>query len=252
AQCTNGEAFRFQQSKFITLRGFTITSATSRAVLLLGAPNNNQAIHLERLRIFRNGTPPCDGGITIAGGNPGTLIVNSLIYGNGRNGIATIDIAGGPHYLIGNTIHGNAWNGVNVTRSQEVFLVNNAITGNGTATGTIGGRFGVTRESTSPPNPGGIHLLNNLICGNRLGEINGPALDGTDSGNFTPTGGEGPGVVARPGCNVPANVYAGLAGADGVANTADDDFTPSTSSPLLDAGLDPRTLGLDPVLNPLP
>src|SRR2546422_9131002 len=107
---------------------------TSRAVLLLGGPNNNQAIHLERLRIFGNGIPPCDGGITIAGGNPGTLIVNSLIYGNGRNGIATIDIAGGPHYLIGNTIHGNAWNGVNVTRSHEAFLVNNALPGNGTGT----------------------------------------------------------------------------------------------------------------------
>lgn len=31
----------------------------------------------------------------------------------------------------------------------------------------------------------------NLLCGNRLGEINGPALDATDSGNLTPTGGEG-------------------------------------------------------------
>src|SRR5439155_819774 len=62
---------------------------------------------------------------------------------------------------------------------------------------------------------------------------------------------EGPGVTARAGCNVPANVYADVAGADGVANTADDDFTPATGSSLLDAGLDPRTLGLDPVFNPL-
>ena len=73
-------------------------------------------------------------------------------------------------------------------------ISNNAITGNGTEVGTTGGRFGVVRESSTSPDPVGIHLLNNLICGNRLGEINGPALDGTDAGNLTPTGGEGPGV----------------------------------------------------------
>jgi hypothetical protein len=38
----------------------------------------------------------------------------------------------------------------------------------------------------------------NLLCGNRLGEINGPALDATDSGNLTPTGGEGSGAAAVP------------------------------------------------------
>ena len=250
-QCTNGFAIRLQQSKFITIRRLTITGAGGQAISLLGGNNQNQAIHLERLRIFGNGSGSCDGGITIARGNPGTLILNSLIDANGRNGISTIDADGGPHYLIGNTIHGNQWSGISVTRSHEAYLVNNAITGNGTAAGSTGGRFGVTRESSTTPNLGGIHLLNNLICGNRLGEINGPALDGTDSGNLTPTGSEGPGVTARAGCNVPANVYADVAGADGVANTADDDFTPATGSSLLDAGLDPRTLGLDPVFNPL-
>ncbi len=250
-QCTNGYAVKLQQSKFITLRGLTITGAGGQAVSLLGGNNANQAIHLERLRIFGNGSSSCDGGVTIARGNPDTLLLNSLIYGNGRNGFATIDADGGPHYLIGNTIHGNAWSGVSVTRSHVVFLVNNAITGNGTATGSTGGRFGVSREASSSPDPTGIHLLNNLVCGNRLGEVNGPALDGTDAGNLTPTGTEGPGVAASPGCDVAANVYAHVAGPDGVANTGDDDFTPVTASPLLDAGFDPRTLGLSTAFNPL-
>ena len=138
---------RFQQSKFITLRGLTITGAGGQAVSLLGG------IHLERLRIFGNGSSECNGGITIARGNPDNLILNSLIYGNGRNGLATIDADGGPQYVVGTTIHANAWSGVNVSRNHTIFLVNNGITGNGTATGSIGGRFGVTREAspTAPP-----------------------------------------------------------------------------------------------------
>jgi len=251
AGCTNGHAVRFEQSKFITLRGLTITGAGGQAVSLLGGNNQNQAIHLERLRIFGNGSSECNGGITIARGNPGTLILNSLIYSNGRNGVATIDADGGPHYLIGNTIHANAWSGVYVTRDHEVFLVNNAITGNGTQSGSTGGRFGVSRESSTTPHPGTIHLLNNLICGNRLGEINGPALDATDAGNLTPTGAEGPGVTASPGCDLPGAVYASVNGPDGLPNTADDDFALATSSPAIDRGMDPRTLGLDATFNPL-
>jgi RHS repeat-associated protein len=251
SQCTNGYAFRLQQSKFITIRGLTITGAGGQAISLLGGNNQNQAIHLERLRIVGNGSGSCDGGITIARGNPGTLILNSLIHGNGRNGFSTVDADGGPHYLIGNTIHGNQWSGVSVTRNHETYLVNNAITGNGVVTGSTGGRFGVTRESSTSPNPAGIHLLNNFVCGNRLGEINGPALDATDSGNLTPTAAEGPGVTAAAGCSVTSNVYGDANGPDGVASTADDDFTPVTASPLLDAGLDPRTLGLDAAFNPL-
>jgi len=244
SQCTSGYAVRIQQSKFITLRGLTITGAGGQAVALLGGSSDNQAIHLERLRIFGNGSSSCDGGITVNRGNAGTLIANSLIYGNGRNGVTFIDADGGPQYLIGNTIHRNAWSGVNVARNHETWLINNAITGNGTGTGSTGGRFGVTREGSTNPQPTGIHLLSNLVCGNRLGEINGPALDASDSGNLTPTGIEGAGVTASPGCEIPANVYAHLAGADNLTNTADDDFTPATGSPLVDRGMDPRTLGL--------
>jgi len=250
-QCTNGHGVRFQQSKFITLRGLTITGTGGQAISLLGGNNQNQAIHLERLRLVGNGSSECNGGITIARGNPDTLILNSLIYANGRNGVATIDADGGPHWLIGNTIHGNGWSGVRVTRSHVVWLVNNALTGNGTAAGSTGGRVGVSREDSTSPDPAGIHFLANLVCGNRLGELDGPALDATDSGNLTPTGTEGPGVSASPGCDATGSVYQNLAGPDGLVGTGDDDVTPAPGSPLIDRGIDPRTLGLDPAFNAL-
>jgi len=224
-QCTNGFAIRLQQSKFITIRGLTITGAGGQAIALLGGNNQNTAIHIERNRIVGNGSPSCNGGITIARGNPDTLIVNNLISANGRNGLATIDADGGPHDIIGNTIHGQGWSGVSITRNHQVFLVNNVITGNGTQTGSTGGRFGVAREASTTPDPSGIQLLTNLICGNRLGEINGPALDATDGGNLTPTGTEGPGVVASLGCDNTATVFKSLAGPDGLVGTADDDVT---------------------------
>jgi RHS repeat-associated protein len=251
SQCTNGYGIRLQQSKYITIRGLTITGAGGQAISLMGGNNQNQAIHIERNRIFGNGSSECSGGITIARGNADTLILNNLIYANGRNGITFIDADGGPHSLIENTIFANAWNGVDVARNHTVYLVNNLITGNGTATGSTGGRHGVSREASTSPQPAGIHLLYNLVCGNRLGEINGPALDATDAGNLTPSGSEGSGVGASPGCDLPANVYANLNGPDTLPNTADDDVSLAPSSPAVDRGMDPRTLGLDPAFNPL-
>jgi len=249
ATCTNGHAIRFQQSKFVTVRGLTITGAGGSAISLVGGNNQNLAIVLERLRIFGNGSSECNGGITIARGNAGTLVVNSLIYANGRNGIATLDADGGPHAVVNNTIYDNGWNGISVTRNHDVLVVNNAITGNGVAAGTTGGRFGVTREASSAPDPVGILLLHNLICGNRLGEIDGRELDVTDRGNLTPTGTEGLGVIASPGCDSPATTYARLAGADGRIDTGDDDVTPSDNSPLVDHGVDPRIAVLYPYLS---
>ena len=97
SQCTNGHALRLQQSKFFTIRGLTITGAGGQAISLLGGNNQNQAIHIERNRIVGNGSSSCDGGITIARGNPNTDIANILIDGIGRNGLSTIDADGGPH-----------------------------------------------------------------------------------------------------------------------------------------------------------
>jgi parallel beta-helix repeat protein len=142
SQCTNGHAVRFQQSRFVTLRGFTITGAGGAAIWLMGGNNENEAVHVERNRILHNGGPECDGGITVNRGNPGTVIANNLIYGNGRKGLSILDQDGGPHYVVGNTIHGNAWTGIWVARNHAVVLANNAVTGNGTASGSTGGRFG--------------------------------------------------------------------------------------------------------------
>lgn len=85
------------------------------------------------------------------------------------------------------------------------------------------------------------------MCGNRGREIAGPLLDSTDAGNLTPTGTEGNGVVASPGCEDPATVYADPgAGPDGAAL----DLSLAESSPALDSGTDPLALGLDPALEP--
>lgn len=249
--CTGNYAIRFQQSKFITIRGLTITGTGGQAISLLGGNNQNQDIHIELNRIFGNGSNSCDGGITINRGNPGTLIVNNLIYANGRNGISFIDADGGPHYIINNTIYGNQWNGVDVARSHIVTLANNIVNGNGTASGTTGGRFGVRRESTTSPQPAGIKLLNNLVCGNTQGQISTQVLDATDSSNFTPLGNEGTRVGALPGCEVPANLFGNKDGVDDRPNTGDDDFSLMPNSLAIDVGMDPRTLGFNPSYNPI-
>jgi hypothetical protein len=245
-QCAQGHAIRIERSRFVTIRGLTITGAGGAAIALAGGVDRNLGIHVERNRIVGNGGTGCDGGITIGAGNVGTLIVNNLVFANGRNGVATLDGEGGPHTLVQNTIHANGWNGVSATRSHVFLLLNNAITGNGTQPGGSGGRVGVRRETA--PLPVAIVLRNNLICGNRLGEIAGPVLDGADGANLTPSGTEGPGVTPSPGCNDPLIVYRSLPGADHAPSTLDDDSTPAPGSPLIDRGLDPRTL-LTPDLN---
>jgi RHS repeat-associated protein len=250
--CLNGHGVLIRQSKFVTLRGLTITEAVGAGVVLLGARQQNHAIHIERSRIVRNSSPGCPGGgIVVALGNRDTLIVNTLIHGNGGNGISFADTSGGPHWLVQNTVHGNGWNGVGLVLGHTVTLANNLITGNGQASGVLGGRQGVRRTGLPGQAPESVVLLNNLICGNRLGEIQGPVLDGTDSGNLTPQGKEGAAVSASPGCELPANIYANLNGPDSLPNTADDDFTLADNSPGIDGGMDSRTLGLDTLFNPL-
>ncbi len=249
--CTGNYAIRVQQSKFITIRGLTITGTGGQAISLLGGNNQNQDVHIELNRIFANGGSSCDGGITVNRGNPGTLIVNNLIYANGRNAISFIDADGGPHYVIANTIYGNQWNGIDVARTHVVILANNIINGNGTASGTTGGRFGVRRESSNTPQPAGIKLLNNLVCGNTQGQISSQVLDATDSSNFTSLGIEGAGVGPLPGCELPANLFGNKNGPDNQPNTADDDFNLKPNSLASDVGMDPRTLGFNPSYNPI-
>src|SRR5262249_48716511 len=235
----------------ITIRGLTITGTGGQAISLLGGNNQNQDIHIELNRIFGNGSSSCDGGITVARGNPGTLIVNNVIYANGRNGLSFIDADGGPHYVINNTVYGNQWNGIDVARNHTITLANNIVNNNGTASGTTGGRFGVRRESSTTPQPASIKLLNNLVCGSGQGQISAQVLDSTDSSNFTSLGNEGPGVGALPGCELPSNLFGNVNGTDKQPNTADDDFSLKASSLAIDVGMDPRTLGFNPSYNPI-
>ena len=245
-QCAQGHAIRVQQSRFVTIRGLTITGAGGAGVAL-GGSGQNLAVRLERNRIAGNGGPGCDGGVTIAGGNVGTLIVNNVIVGNGRNGIVTTDPNGGLHVVAQNTIHGNGWNGVSVSRTHALLLVNNAITGNGVQSGSTGGRAGLWREPAAGALPAAIGLRNNLVCGNRLGEIVGAVLDATDGGNLTPTGAEGAGVGSSLGCDDAVTVYRELL-AGNPPNLLDADPSPAAASPLVDRGADPRTV-LTPDLN---
>ena len=157
----------------------------------------------------------------------------------------------GPTTSLTTQLSRNHWNGIDVARNHTVTIANNIINKNGTASGSTGGRFGIKRESSSGPQPLGIKLRNNLVCGNTLGEINGPVLDATDTGNFTPQGSEGLGVSAFPGCELPANLFANLNGLDSLPNTADDDFSLRQNSLAIDIGMDPRTLGFNPAFNPI-
>lgn len=132
-------------------------------------------------------------------------------------------------------------------------MVNNSITGNG-AIAKFQKRdgFGVKRKvPAKQPTPALATLRNNLICGNGGGELNGPLLDATDAGNLTPTGTEGTGVTASPGCDNLATVYTNRNGADNQPSTKDDDFTLAISSPAIDQGVDPRTLGFNASLDTL-
>ena len=250
-QCTDKFAIRIRRSNFITIRGLTITGTGAQAITMMGGNNGNSGIHIELNRIFGNGNSGCNGGIEIARNNPGTLIVNNLIYSNGRNAISFVDADGGPHYVINNTIYGNQWNGVDVARNHTVTVANNIINNNGRAGGTTGGRLGVRRESSTIPKPAGIKLLNNLVCGNAQGEISVQVLDTTDSSNFTPFGNEGPGIGALSGCELVTNLFDDINGPDNRPNTADDDFTLKPNSLAIDVGMDPRTLGFNPSYNPI-
>jgi hypothetical protein len=246
ASCPNGQGVLIRQSRFVTLRGLTITGSVGPGVVLLGGLLQNQAIHIERTRIVGNGNAKCPGaGISIALGNPDTLIVNTLVHTNSGNGIEFTDLGGGPHWLFQNTIHGNGRNGVGIVLGHIIMLANNLITANGQASGAVGGRHGVHRVGLPWQEPDAVRLLNNLVCGNRLGEIQGPILDSTDAGNLTPAGNEGDGVSASPGCSALDSIYVSANGPDNVPGTADDDFSLASHSPAIEGGMDPRVLGLN-------
>jgi len=258
-------AIQIAKSERITISGLVITGFAGPAIRLRGGRNENAAIHIENNRIFDNGSDVCNGGIVIENGNPDTLVVNNLIYANGGNGIKLSRSpgpgrggpsrprgkrqAGGPHYLIENTIHGNGKSGVALSQNQSAFLANNAITGNGVSRRNRGEGYGVSRDESRRANGVQLSMLNNLLCGNVFGETNGPVFEGNHADNLTPTGVEDVSVLASPECVPPEGVYQNMQGADGLSGTLDDDFTltgPSGDgmpSPAIDRGLNLGTLG---------
>ena len=274
----NTPAIDLTDSGGVTFRRLVITGFRGPAIRLDGGPRENRSIRIERNRIFDNGGNNCNGGIVIEKGSPDTLVVNNLIYANGGNGI---DVAkgpgrgrgvpestrdrratirgraeglrlGGPHFLIQNTIHGNGGHGIALSQGQRVILANNAVTSNGRREG-----YGIFREGARDSRDSTISVRNNLICGNAQGEVSGPVLVGDHVDNLTPTGAEATGVLASPECLSERGVYADLEGADGRGGTIDDDFVLTGAradglpSPAIDRGLDPRTLELAVIVDPL-
>jgi hypothetical protein len=215
--CGKGDAVQIEASRAITLRRLTIANAGGQSITLIsGDKNHNESVRLERNRIFSNGAGQCAGGILIGPHNTDTLIVNNLIYGNGKDGVRFFGAKGGPHYVVQNTIHANRWNGVDVAQGHTVVLLNNIITHNGTDPQPPAHLYGVRRPApTTTTNVEKVRLLHNLICGNTEGELSGRTLDALDVGNLTPTGAEGPGVSASPQCAEIATVFANANGVDG-------------------------------------
>ena len=241
-RCEAGYAVEFDRTRYVTLRGFTIDGAGARGLGLRGGSRQNESIVIERNRILGSGPRECSGGIDVGRGNTNTVILNNLIYGNGRNGIRFRDGRGGSYYVIGNTIARNAWSGVQIAHAAVVELVNNVIVANGTERGAAQARVGVRRLKTQPSPASEVRLLGNLVCGNRGGELVGSLLDATDSANLTPTGQEGAGVAASPACGDLDALFVDADGLDGEVNSRDDDFRLKAGSAAIDAGVDPRDL----------
>jgi sugar lactone lactonase YvrE len=195
--------FTLEMSRFITLKGFTMTGATKEAIYIRGGSAGNRDVTLDGNHLYHNGSASAagiygsgatNGGIYIGRDNPRTWAFNNLIRANGRNGVL-IDcgVENAPKYFVNNTIVQNGFNGLFVGDSlkDEIFLVNNLIADNGKAPGTTGGRFGLLRESTAPgtgPGTRGLMiLLNNMFytnTGNDIGNVI-QTLDDGDHGNFT-------------------------------------------------------------------
>lgn len=242
-RCASGYAVAFARARYVTLRGFTIMGAGRRGIVLRGGSRASTGVRFERNRVLTGTAFQCQGGIDLQRGNPDTVIAHNLVYGVAKHALRIRNF-GSAAYVVGNTIVRNGWNGLYLERAGTARVWNNILAFNGTAPGGKGGgKFGVRRKKATKPVPAEVDLAHNVICGNRGGEIDGPALDAGDRANLTPTGSEGAGVVASAGCEVIAHVFHDAAGADRLFDSADDDFTLAVGSPAIDRGLDPRTEG---------
>lgn len=235
-------AFTLNNSKFITVKGFNITGSTQEAVFLSGGGSTNQDVTIDSNNIHNNGSGSANGGVGIGEGNIRTNVVNNLISNNGRNGIALgaggSTSAGKPKYIANNTIIQNGFNGISTPSQEDVYLINNLIVANGTASGTTGGRLGV--NTVNAANASTKFLVNNMFYNNTGGDIDiTGTLDGGggDSGNRTTTGVEGFGIV---GCTF-ADCLSTHALSEIFVNPAVNDYHLKTLppiSPASDKGID--------------
>jgi len=256
--------FTLEMSRFITLKGFTMTGATKEAIYIRGGSAGNRDVTLDGNHLHHNGSSlpledasakglygsgATNGGIYIGRDNPRTWAFNNLIHANGRNGVL-IDcgVENAPKYFVNNTIVRNGFNGLFVGDSlkDEIFLVNNLIVDNGKAPGTTGGRFGLLRESSAPGTGPGTRqlmiLLNNMFYKNAGGDIGNviQTLDDGDAGNFTTLGNEATSCFAPGGC--PGALAASCTFADCSATHSLGDifdlatFRPVVGSPAIGAG----------------
>jgi hypothetical protein len=177
-------AFRFSNSKFITVRGIEITACTRAAVNMTGGSAASQDITIEGNNIHDNGVGPSNfGGVSMNRGNLRIWVVNNLIRNNNLGGIRTSDSSGGPAYFVNNTIYANT--GAGIVRSSasganwEIHVVNDLIVANG--------GLGVLQSGSG--NAALATLKNNIFYNNTGGDIDtDDILDVTDSGNRTTNG----------------------------------------------------------------
>ena len=136
----NEHAFKLAQSKYVTIKGFTVTGASRSAILLRGGYNSNTNIIVEGNDVYDNGLQ-CENcaAVEIKHGNDRTWVVNNLIRHNGRSGLGVghddgdDQVSGLRTYVINNTFFANGWNGIRISGLEEVYLVNNLVVGNGSA-----------------------------------------------------------------------------------------------------------------------
>ena len=185
------------KSSVITIKGFTIDASTTNkdAVQIEGTENSDITIEANQIQ------NSVGNGITLGKNNSDTKITNNVIVNNQKNGIDCSNGTSGAQYIVNNTIVDNGFNGIEAALQQDLFIVNNIISFNGTSAGASGGRYGVKRNADASATE--ITLLNNLIVGNN-GKVDkknskdlssfAQILDGTDSQDITTSGTEGIGI----------------------------------------------------------
>jgi hypothetical protein len=193
------------KSQVIDIKGFIIDAANTGKDAMQIEGQENSDITIEANEIKNSSKD----GIAMGKNNANTRVLNNVIANNQQNGIDFADGTSGAQYIVNNTIVRNGYNGIEAASQQELYLVNNIISFNGTVAGTSGGRYGIKRDAQGLA--ASITLLNNLIIGNN-GTTNKKSskdlcntqqiLNSADASNITTAGTEGSGVSSSSGAQL--------------------------------------------------